>query len=156
PTLHKFTCLPRLAATGASRVLGIDSDTFFFRDVGALFDRYADLDLYAREEPFARASPAGYRPEAVDEDALAALAAREGASLVAPFNIGVMLYNHGSFQKLAGRLGELLRFVFRFSVWLADRTEVPHADLVLLREQRRRLVLAEDEALALPYPSQNA
>jgi hypothetical protein len=157
PTLHKLTCLTRIAATGATRVLALDSDTVFFRDVDVLFDGHAEFDLYAREEPFSRASALGYRPELVDEDALASLASREGAAAVAPFNIGVVLYNHGSFRRLAGRIDEVLRHVFRFSVWLADRADVTGCpDLVHLREYRGRLVEAGDEAEALPYPSRNA
>jgi hypothetical protein len=157
PILHKSTCLPRLLATGAERVLYVDSDTFFIRDVEALFDRYTDLDLYAREEPYSRRSPAGYRPEAIDEDALAALALREGARPIAPFNTGVMLFNHGSWRKLAERVEELLRDVFRFSVWIADRTDTNfRPDITYLREHRARLVRASDEAEALPYPSRNA
>ncbi len=155
PTLHKLTSLSRLAATGATRVLGVDSDTFFFRDVGALFDRYTELDLYAREEPFSRASAFGYRPEAIDEEALAALATREGARAVAPFNIGVMLYNHGSFRRLAEGVPGLLRDVFRFTMWLAPRVDATTADLAHLREHQGRLFDARAQAEALPFPSQN-
>jgi hypothetical protein len=159
PVLHYATSLAKLAREDdVGRVLYLDGDTFFFGDVGRLFDRYAELDLYAREEPLSRRSILGPRPDVFDEAAVEALAAREGARFVPPFNNGVMLMSARFVRALAARLEAMLRDVFRFSVWLTGR---PHdggpayQDLDHLRAHRARLVTPEDEADALAYPLEN-
>jgi hypothetical protein len=158
PVLHYATSLARLAREDAARVLYVDGDTFFFDDVGRLFDRYAELDLCAREEPLSRRSPLGYRPELFDEPAVEALAARERARFVPPFNNGVMLMSARFVRALAERLPAMLHDVFRFSVWLTSRPEddgPAYADLDHLRAERARLVTPEDEGEALAYPLSN-
>ena len=154
PVLHNITCLPMLADEPARQILYVDADTHFFRDVEALFDRATELDIYAREIPGSPRSPHGRDREAFNAELFAEVAAREGARVVTPFNTGVTLFNHGSWRTIGARVGEVLRDVFRFSVWLsrgASRRETE--DIRYLRQHRQRMVSAEDEAAALPYPS---
>lgn len=51
PLLHKFLNFAELAALRPRQVLFLDCDTLFFDDVDQLFERYADAQVYAREEP---------------------------------------------------------------------------------------------------------
>jgi len=156
PVLHYALSLSLVDAPPATCVLYLDSDTRFFGDVEALFERYRDLDVYAREEPGSRRSHLGYSPALIDEDALATLAAQEGARPVPPFNNGVLLFNHGAFRRVAAALGGLFDLVFRFSVGLALRPGAEkESDVVHLREHKARLVAPGDEARALACPTQN-
>lgn len=156
PVLHYALSLARLDLPPSAQVLYLDSDTHFFRDVEELFDRYRELDIYAREEPYSRASHLGYDARLVDEEAIDALAASEGARRVVPFNNGVMIFNHGAWTKIAARLDELLRITFRFAVALALRPgSEKQSDVVYLRENRARLIGASDEAKALSCPTTN-
>jgi hypothetical protein len=125
PLLHKFLNFRELARTGASQILCCDCDTVFFADVAALFDRYGDADVVAREEAHSGRSIHGADPTFIDEPLLARLAASAGAAAVAPFNLGVVLLNH--------------------DVW---RTTVPLDELIVHYAWR----LA---AGALPFPSTN-
>jgi hypothetical protein len=156
PILHKWTCLDRLTSAPADQILYVDSDVHFFGDVAALFDKYREHDLYAREEPFSNRSDLGRKPEHIDEAALGELARSLGLATVAPFNTGIVLLNHGIWRRLAAHLKAWLHHLWRFSVWLAEH---PHpgeaADILHLREHRSRLVTDEDQAQALPYPSRN-
>ncbi len=153
PVLHNITCLPMLADEPARQILYVDADTHFFRDVEALFDRATELDVYAREIPGSPRSPHGRDRGAFDAELFAAVAAREGARVVTPFNTGVTLFNHGSWRTLGARVGEVLRDVFRFSVWLSRGVSKRDTeDIRYLRQHRERMVSAEDEAAALPYP----
>ncbi|HEX2574641.1 MAG TPA: hypothetical protein VH877_34155 [Polyangia bacterium] len=156
PFLHKWTCLDRLAAASTEQLLYLDSDTYFFGDVAALFDEYGEHDVYAREEPFSNHSDLGRRPEHLDEEAFAALARSLGLARVAPFNTGVVLLNHGIGRRLAACLKEWLGYVWRFAVWLAGHPEPDEAvDILYLREHQARLITEDDRARALPYPSRN-
>lgn len=156
PVLHYLLALARIEAEASSQILYLDSDTYFFRDVEELFDRYDELDVYAREEPFSRKSHLGYDPSLVDEEALSALAGQVDARHVPPFNNGILLLNHGASKKLAARIGDILHLVFRFSVGLASRPGADdQPDIVFLRENRDRLVTMGDLAEALPCPTRN-
>jgi len=77
PVLHKWLNLSELERLDPSQILQTDCDTFFFDDVGRLFERYSERQFYAREEPASKASHYSYDPSYVDEDALFRLARRE-------------------------------------------------------------------------------
>ena len=101
PLLHKFLNFRELAQTGARQILFCDCDTVFFSDVAALFDRYGDADVVAREEVHSGRSIHGVDRTFIDEPLLARIAAAEGAAVVPPFNLGVVLFNHGVWRALA-------------------------------------------------------
>lgn len=69
-----------------------------------MFERYAERQFYAREEPFSKASHYGYDPTYLDAEAPFALARSEGASEVGPYSIGVRMLNHGLWTEIAPRL----------------------------------------------------
>jgi hypothetical protein len=139
PVLHKCGSLVHLEDPRLEQVLYLDSDTFLFRPVAALFDAHRDRDLWAREEK--------------DEEGPGALFEREGARRITMPNTGVMLLNRGAWRRIAARLPELCRDVFRFSVGLTAAGAAPAApDLAHLAAHRARLVTPADEAEALPYP----
>jgi hypothetical protein len=143
PVLHKLGSLALLEDERAAQVLYLDSDTFFFRPVGALFDAHRGGDLWAREEK--------------DEDGPGPLFEREGARRITMPNTGVMLMNRGAWRRLAARLPDLFRDVFRFSVWLTAQPSIPDLrDLAHLAAHLARLVTPEDEASALPFPRASA
>lgn len=151
PCLQKWIGLAYLLHDErAERVLYLDSDTVLSGDVDALFDRYREHDFYAREESFSRRSSLGYRPDHVDEQALAAIAADEGARGIDPCNAGVILFNHGAWRELARRTSDLLRTVLRFTLWLADNAAVRDPDVASARADRAAI---SDNPL--PYPSPN-
>lgn len=56
----------------------------------------------AREEANCRRSYFGYDRQYLDEEALGRIAASEGAAPVPPFNLGVVLFNNGSWRRIAG------------------------------------------------------
>jgi hypothetical protein len=117
--LPKYLSLPHV--TGAlSQVLYLDCDTYWFDDVAKLFDRYAQHDCYAREEPYSPASPY-YDPDYVDAAALERLASLEGVRDLLTCNAGVLLMNHGLHRRLATALDLYFLYVARFSAWLRDR-----------------------------------
>lgn len=145
PVLHYALCLSLLDVPAATRVLYLDCDTFFLGDVDALFERYAELDVYGRAEPGSRCSHFGNDPALVDEDALAELVSsevssevlQEGTGTALPFNNGVMLFNHGAWRALAAALEGLFDSVFRFTVGLAIRPGAERErDVLHLREHR--------------------
>jgi len=102
PLLHKFLNFRELSAVGAAQILFCDCDTVFFDDVAVLFDRYGDADVVAREEVHSSRSPHGVDRSFIDEPLLAQLAAAGGAAAIPPFNLGVVLFNHGVWRALAG------------------------------------------------------
>lgn len=115
PLLHKFLNFRELAGTGARQVLFCDCDTVFFRDVEALFDRYGDADLVAREEVHSSRSLHGVDRTFIDEPLLARLAAAVGAAVVPPFNLGVVLFNHGVWRELAALDPLIVDYAWRFT-----------------------------------------
>lgn len=155
PLLHKWTGLRHIAAEPASRVLYVDSDTVFLADVERLFEQCAEHDVYAREEPFSRASPLGYRPEHVDEDVLASIARRADSRPIAPFNCGVVLMNHGAHRRIAAAAPDFARFVYKLSRAFARRPETPSEgqDVAHLRARGDALPPEEGPALDVPIGS---
>lgn len=155
PVLHKWMNFHKLVPLRPSQVLQIDCDTFFFDDVEILFDRYSDCHFYGREEPSSKASHYGYRPHYLDEEQLVALARREGAVIVNPYNIGVSLLNHGLWSEMAKRTGMFLAYVFRFVAGMARNPQTreklwpPLADVVMVD------LFEQPDTDDLPYPSSN-
>ncbi len=110
PALSRFPLLPQWLALASlepsnfASLLYVDCDTHFFGDVARLFERYAEADLYSREEILSRSSHFGYNPEYLDEEAFEAVANAENGHVIPPFNTGVVMFNHGAAQKLATEL----------------------------------------------------
>lgn len=162
PLLHKFLNFHEIAALNKDQVLFLDCDTLFFQDVEILFSRYADADAYAREEPTCARSHYGYNPAYVDEAALRQWADQEGIRTPPPFNLGVVLLNHGLWNKLAALQPTLVSYAWRFAVWMAQHPVEGVAasygegqGIPYLRQYFDRLADAEDVRRSLPYPSAN-
>jgi hypothetical protein len=145
PTFPKVLALAELATNGTSQILYVDCDTFFFRDPVALFDRYADRTLYAREEPC---------PSNLDEKVLGEIRSRLGLRTILPFNSGVCLFNHRVWTELVRLRTSFLDFAWRL---LVGRHAVP-AGKEPFDELGRAILDATtwlDRHRALPYPSDN-
>ncbi len=143
PTLHKIASM-RDIPTDRGQVLYLDCDTFCFDDVERLFDRYANGDFHAREEPYSRRSPNGYDPAYIDEDALASLARRERCSFVPAYNTGVMMLNNAIWRRLGDRFGEFLDLVSRLSPGCKEvgrRLPLPTSNPWIVEEVATWLVL---------------
>ncbi|MET0659960.1 MAG: hypothetical protein ABW110_17580 [Steroidobacteraceae bacterium] len=152
PTLHKVLSLRLLPDQPLSQLLYLDCDTFFFGDVADIFERYVELEWYAREEPCSRRSAYGYDPGYLDEDALADIARRERLEVVPPFNTGVMVLNHGLWLALASLSAELLELAGRLMLGIDRSTFQPF--LSGLDSTIQSCVF--DKAAALPFPSSNS
>jgi hypothetical protein len=155
PVLHKWMNFHKLAPLHPSQVLQVDCDTFFFDDVEILFDCYSDCHYYGREEPQSKASHHGYNPRYLDEDKLIALARREGASPVNPYNIGVSLLNHGLWSELAKRTAMFLGYVFRFVAGMGRNPQTrgklwPDLANVVMVD-----LFEQPDTNDLPFPSSN-
>lgn len=151
---HKWLSLAEINLTGATQVLYLDCDTYFFDDPNRLFERYGDEDVIAREEPYSRRSHYGLDPAHIDEELLDRLVAQEGLSPVAPFNDGVVLLNHGAWHKMISLLGEFLDYVWRCLVWIQRHPEVTRIPQPL-SAAIAAAATDEDRARELPYPSTN-
>lgn len=163
PLLHKLLNFAEIARLAPSRLLLLDCDTIFFDDVERLLARYSHAHCCAREEPTCARSHYGYDPGYVDEDALAALAASLGVRTVPPFNIGVLLFNHGIWDTLAALDRTFVDYAWRLLLSLAlhpDEERVSRYGemdaVTLLRQHARRIVTPDEAARALPFPSANA
>jgi len=158
PILHKWTRLRALPTRGVEQLLYVDTDTYFTADVARLFDKYARRDLYAREEVYSRRSQYGYRRDYLDQRELFSLARSVGARPVPPFNLGVVLMNHGVWRAIAKRLRFLLRATFRLLSWSVAHAPVgASAAIDRLREAREAIdVRARRTRYApLPFPGTN-
>ncbi len=155
PVLHKWLNYSELEPLAPTQILQIDCDTFFSNDVDLLFDRYTELQFYAREEPYSRASHYGFDPTYLDEDALFELMRSENASKVGPYNIGVSVLNHGLWTEITTRLDMFLTYIFRFIAGMLDEGEMREKmgpDVLWLFTQD---VAEVQEVEALPFPSSN-
>jgi len=154
PTLHKFLALSLLSIEHPSQLLYVDGDTFFLGDVAVLFDRYYELDFYAREEPHSRRSNYGYDPKYLNEEVLSALAVAEGLVSVPPYNTGVCLMNNAIWNKLSVESSHYLDYAARL---LTGLQTMPFS-----RDQQERYpwlhtasVSPIDRLRLLEYPSAN-
>ena len=167
PLLHKLLGFAALDSPGLEQVLYLDCDTVLFDDVEALFDRYRGPDLVAREEVHTSRSHLGPDRDFVDEALLAHLAAADGASDVAPFNLGVVLLDNGCWRHLAALEPVLIDYAWRFIAGMALASPAgpdaaPRAGAAMERYgtfaglgEARAGLTAADAGRALPYPSQN-
>jgi hypothetical protein len=160
PLLHKYLNFVEISSLEPEQVLMLDCDTYFQHDVGRMFDKYGEPDLVAREEVCSRRSHHGYDTKMVDEDALARIGKRSGITPAPPFNTGVVLLNHGLWEKLAGLGPLLIQYAWRFFVWMAANPPAPGSEfgeglgIENLREAWGSLGPA-DRFLALEFPSAN-
>jgi hypothetical protein len=159
PVLHKNLNFAELAAAGVQQVLCCDLDTIFFTDVELLFDRYAGAHVVAREEVYSGRSIHGADRAFIDEPLLTHLAGYLDRTVVAPFNLGVVLYNHGVVARLAGVMATFLDDVWRLMTGLTI-PGFPNADVAgdasfpWIADVARRASNA-DRQRALPFPSNN-
>jgi hypothetical protein len=111
-----------LRSLDSERLLFVDADTVFFSNPFRLFRALDRLDFYAREEVGTirhRSYPhlIGTLPVPMQLDvaAFAALCRRQGVRQLPIFNSGVMLFNHGTHHRVAGRVErfESLRKAFQ-------------------------------------------
>lgn len=159
PVLHKNLNFAELAAADARQVLCCDLDTIFFTDVEVVFARYAGPHVVAREEVYSGRSIHGADRAFIDEPLLDRLASHLGRAAVPPFNLGVVLYNHGIVTQLAGIMATFLDDAWRLMTGLTIR-EFPNsnsaggaafpwlADVALHASD-------VDRQRALPFPSSN-
>lgn len=158
PVLHRFLNFAELAGSGADQLLYLDCDTLFFDDIELLFDRYRDADMAAREEVHTSRSAHGIDRTFVDEPLLHEIAVYSGARAIPPFNIGVILFNHGIWHRLGQLQGIFVDYVWRFVTWMAmNPVNGSSAAYGEFRGVAEALALAGpvDLARALPYPSSN-
>ena len=156
PALPKWLALEALTPFNLDSLLYVDCDTHFFRDVAQLFECYGEAHLYSREEIMSRSSHFGYNSEYLDEDALEAVAIAENARLIPPLNTGVVMFNHGTAQKLVPELPALMSYVVRFFLWLDDNRG--RHDLERIEPALKCLPARADRnsmGTALAYPSAN-
>jgi hypothetical protein len=155
PALHKMLSLRFLPLRNARQVLYLDCDTFFFGDVASIFVNHQSRHIYAREEPWSRRSPYGYRPSYLDEDALARTCAAEQLQFIPPCNTGVMLFNHGLWAALAAASERSLTYCWRLLASICEHDELARECSPALREKVRQGLMRSPEQPPLPYPSTN-
>ena len=159
PLLHKFLNFRELAQTGAAQILYCDCDTLFLDDVEILFDRYASADVVAREEVHSSRSPYGIDRSFIDEPLLARLAGERRRRVIAPINLGVVLFNNLVVATTRDGTGRaLLRL--RLALCLLDGDEPPRRPgsgdgRVSGCDGGVAAAGAHDAARALPFPSAN-
>ena len=159
PVLHKSLNFAELAAAGAQQVLCCDLDTIFFTDVERVFERYAGPDVVAREEVYSSRSMHGVDRAFIDEPLLARLAAHLGRAMVAPINLGVVLYNHGIVAQLAAIMPTFLDDAWRLMTGLTvsgfPNVETAGTSSFPWMADVAGRASDEDRRRALPFPSNN-
>jgi hypothetical protein len=158
PLLHRFLNFRELVAAGVRQALYLDCDTIFFDDVAVLFDAYTGAHVFGREEVHTSRSRHGCDRSFVDEPLLARLAVVEGAVAIPPFNLGVVLFNHGVLEALAALEPLFVDYAWRFVLWTAQHPATgPAAGFgeFLGAAEARALATPAQFARALPYPSVN-
>jgi hypothetical protein len=155
PKLHRWLILEEPELKACARLLYIDSDTLFFAPPRALFDRYRDADLYAREEPFSRRSIHGYDPSLVDEEGIAGLREREGLSPVPPFNTGVCLFTREMADAITTIVPRYFDYLFRFLAWFQHHPRPEDPAVTSSTQAVYDRYLGPAEGQALPYLAKN-
>ena len=171
PLLGKWMTLSELSNPNPTQALYLDWDTFFLDDVEKLFDTYSERDFYAREEVFCRRSRWGYLPyregvkeyrATINEKMLARIAQAEGAVPVPPYNLGVVMFNNGSWRKMVTRRDLYLSYASRFARSIGTREDLyfsgPGFEHLAYQNRLRELAArpdAEFDEHSLNYPSGN-
>ena len=162
PLLHKFLNFAAIDAMQPRQALFLDCDTLFFDDVSRLFTGYGDAHCYAREEPTCGRSHYGYDREYLDETALARLASTLGLAALPPFNLGVVLFNHGIWSALAQLEPTLITYAWRLLLWLAmnpsERRAGTYGEISpagAMRQQAESMGAWAAASPPLPFPSAN-
>ena len=134
-TSLKWLCLSKLRKF--DRVLYVDSDTGFFKDVDRLFDRLATYSFYAREEVncsertlFRDPTGRRHRVQVHARKFLEALK-KYGGEQMPIFNTGIMLFNQGVHRTLGRSLKLYERIIRDFH---SDRTPYPSANWHIVNE----------------------
>lgn len=156
PVLHKFLNFAAFSGTGARQLLYCDCDTIFFKDVSALFERYADADLVAREEVHTTRSRYGENREFLDEPLLRRVAEAANVAAIPPFNSGVVLLNNNIWSDFARLERVYLDFAWRLLISLSLRPAAAqrYGPLEGIESVLRR-ASARELADVLPFPSAN-
>lgn len=155
PKLHRWLVLEEPDLKTCSRLLYVDSDTFFFAPPSRLFERYRDAHFYAREEPRCRRSILGYEPRYVDEDGIAELREREGLSPVPPFNTGVCLFTREMADAITLSVPRYFDYLFRFLAWFHHHPVPAAATMAESIRATHDRFLGSAAEKGLPYPSEN-
>ena len=162
PLLHKFLNFAAIAEMRPRQALFLDCDTLFFGDVGRLFADYGAAHCYGREEPTCSRSHYGYDPGYLDEAALWRLTSALGIGSLPPFNLGVVLFNHGIWSALADLQPALIDYAWRLLLWLAMNPSEQRAGTYgeiapasSMRQQPESLARWATAATPLPFPSAN-
>jgi hypothetical protein len=158
PLLHRFLNFRELAQAGAEQALYLDCDTLFFDDVLRLFDRYASAHVAAREEVHTSRNHHGTDRSFVDEPLLSQLAQHEGAVVIPPFNLGVVLFGRGVAATLEAYEPLFVDYAWRFALWTAQHPVIGAAagyGEFLGAAEALALTTPGALARALPYPSTN-
>ena len=156
PTLHKLLSLRHCPVEGVDQILFLDCDTYFFRDVGLLFDHHLTCHWYAREEPLSSRSAEGAHPAYLDEALLQRMAETEGLAAIPPYNTGIILLNGGVWHQLRALADAFLETCWRLAVGLCFRAPLgSDADPEFLRAVARH-ASEQDRRTCLAFPCRNS
>jgi hypothetical protein len=155
PNGQKWISLSDLLDARFDRILYLDNDTFFLRDVEELFERFPVADLCAREEPNTRRSPLGYHPTYIDEAVLSHLLRSEKSNRIVPFNTGVVLMRRQVAEWLSQNLNLFFSYAMRFTMWLTRQPSSTADESFLTAARELDCAEAGNELSALRYPSSN-
>lgn len=154
PLMAKWLALQWMPTDRSDRILSLDNDTYVLKDLEGLFETYSHVRLGAREEPYSRASPLGYRTPYLDEDTLDGLFREEGFRPVPPFNTGVVMMDSRVVARITEHLGSALQYLWRFNLWMCSHpVENDARDVLAMRAADVSGVFPS--AAALRYPSEN-
>jgi hypothetical protein len=155
---HKWLGLQHFIGCEEESLLYIDSDTVFFSDPSRLFERYSEYEWYAREEPHSSYSHLGIDTRYINEELLRLLARERNAQFIQPMNLGAILLNRRSWEKIVTILPIFFSNIWNLFIWVAqnrstetqrDQRVKPIIDVV------RRLATPSDLMSSIPHPSSN-
>jgi hypothetical protein len=161
PLLHRFLNFRRINELSPCRILLVDCDTFFNRDVNELFAKYCVADCYAREEALCRRSHFGYDSNYLDEELLSRLTNQEHIASCPPFNAGVILLNNRVWERFDIE-PLLVSYAWRFLIWMAmnpfktsNMKLKEGLGVEYVREHFKDLDMLKNDYKALQFPSEN-
>jgi lipopolysaccharide biosynthesis glycosyltransferase len=153
PLMHKWLTVEHVGRGNFEKILYLDNDTFFTRDVSQLFRRSKPYTIIAREEPMTSKSALGADPNHLDERALRKLMKSRGLKWVTPFNAGLTLLDKKSVRWLSRNLREFVHCTARFSISMSENSKFDMYHTRLLRTSG--LARRSGNFEPLPYPSGN-